>query len=80
MQPTAQPAVDALEMAVVERAGEYLGDIEIRSDGGPRFTAHRYAEEIARPGLRHTVTPVRSPDHSPFVEAFIAALKEEWVH
>ncbi len=79
-RPTAQAGVDALEMAVAERQGEYLGDVEIRSDGGPQFTAYRYAQAVARLGLRHTVTPVRSPDHNPFAEAFIAAFKEECVY
>ena len=78
--PTAQAAVDALEMAVVERESEYFGDVEVRSDGGPQFTAHRYARAIARLGLRHTVTPARSPDYNPFAEAFIAAFKEESVY
>lgn len=78
--PTAQAAVDALELAVTARQGEYLGDLEIRSDAGPQFTAHRYAQAIARLGLRHTVTPARSPDHNPFAEAFIGAFKEECVY
>jgi transposase InsO family protein len=78
--PTAQAAVDALELAVAARHGEYLGELEIRSDGGPQFTAHRYAAAVARLGLRHTVTPARSPDHNPFAEAFIGAFKEECVY
>lgn len=79
-RPTAQAAVDALEMAVADRRGEYLGDLEVRSDGGPQFTAHRYARAIVGLGLRHTVTPARSPDHNPFAEAFIGAFKEECVY
>ncbi len=34
---------------------------------------------VALLGLRHTVTPVRSPDHNPFAETFTAADKEECV-
>jgi len=78
--PTAQAAEDALEMAVEERRGEYLGDLEVRSDGGPQFTAHRYGRAIERLGLRHTVTPARSPNYNPFAEAFFGSFKEEFVY
>lgn len=72
-RPTAQVAVDALEMGVAERKGEYLRDLEIRSDGGPQFTAHQYARTTERLGLRHTVTPARWPNDNPFAEAFFGA-------
>lgn len=78
--PTAQTAIDALELARAARAGEYLGDLELRTDGGSQFTAYRFTETVKRFGLRHTVTPKRSPQYNPFAEAFIGAFKEECVY
>jgi transposase InsO family protein len=78
--PTAQVAVDVLEMATQARAREYLGDLEIRTDGGPQFTAYAFGRAVTRQALRQTVTPARSPQHNPFAEAFLAAFKEECVY
>lgn len=78
--PPAQVAVDAFEIAMQHRVEEYLGDLEIRTDGGPQFVAYAFSRTLARRGVRHTVTPARSPQHNPFAEAFLAAFKEECVY
>lgn len=78
--PTAQTAIDALELARAARADEYLGDLEVRTDGGSQFTAYRFTTTVKRLGLRHTVTPKRSPQCNPFAEAFLGAFKEECVY
>jgi transposase InsO family protein len=78
--PTAQTAIDTLEQAVMERGGEYLGELEIRTDGGPQFVAHRFIATVRRLGLKQTVTPKRSPQYNPFAEALLSAFKEECVY
>lgn len=78
--PTAQTAIDAFELAVAERAGEYLGDLEVRTDGGPQFVARRFVRALQRRGVRQTVTPKSSPQHNPFAEALLGAFKEECVY
>jgi putative transposase len=78
--PTAQTAIDTLEQAVEERGGEYLGELEIRTDGGPQFVAHRFTATVRRLGFKQTVTPKRSPQYNPFAEALLGALKEECVY
>ncbi|HZP41186.1 MAG TPA: DDE-type integrase/transposase/recombinase [Candidatus Binatia bacterium] len=78
--PTAQTAIDPLEQAVAARAGEYLGELEVRTDGGPQFVAHRFEAALRRLGVKHTGTPKRSPQHNPFAEALLGACKEECVY
>jgi putative transposase len=78
--PTAQTAIDTLEQAVAARAGEYLGELEIRTDGGPQFVAHRFTATVRRLGFTQTVTPKRSPQYNPFAEAILGAFKEECVY
>jgi transposase InsO family protein len=78
--PTAQTAIDVLQLACAERRGEYLGELEIRTDGGPQFVAHAFTRAVAQAGLRHTVTPAASPEFNPFAESLLGAFKEECVY
>ncbi len=78
--PTAQTAIDVLELARAERRGEYLGELEIRTDGGPQFVAYAFEQAVRRAGLRHTVTPAASPEFNPFAESLLGAFKEECVY
>jgi putative transposase len=78
--PTAQTAIDVLELARGERRGEYLGELEIRTDGGPQFVAYAFTTAVQRAGLRHTVTPAASPEYNPFAESLLGAFKEECVY
>lgn len=80
LPPTAQTAIDTLELGITERAGEYLGDLEVRTDGGPQFVAYRFTRSVTEHGLKQTVTPKRSPQFNPFAEAFFGAFKEECVY
>ncbi len=78
--PSAQTAIDVLELARAERRGEYLGELEIRTDGGPQFVAHAFTTAVRKAGLRHTVTPAASPEYNPFAESLLGAFKEECVY
>ncbi len=78
--PTAQTAIDVLELALAERQGEYLAELEIRTDGGPQFVAYAFERRIALGDLRHTVTPAASPEFNPFAESLLGAFKEECVY
>ncbi len=73
--PTAQTAIDTLEQAVAARAGEYLGELEIRTAGGPQFVAHRFTATVRRLGFTQTVTPKRSPQYNPFAAAILGAFE-----
>ncbi len=78
--PTAQTAIDVLDLALAERHGEYLADLEIRTDGGPQFVAYAFTRAVAQAGLAHTVTPAASPEFNPFAESLLGAFKEECVY
>lgn len=80
----AREACDALREALVIRFGglKKAPQLQLRTDNGSIFLAHKFVEELKSYGIEPEYTPYRCPSANGIAERFIKTLKEEcvWHH